>query len=362
MDFLEIRRKAKERAAARAAEARATPGQAPAPVAPAGPSGGAPAPPATSAPPAAASRPAAGAGRDPAVERRSTRRSPAESRRTEAQDEPPPTEPVTGQLRGVRIAPVGVPPVRRGPRPGSPEALRLEAELAARLATLPPAADPRFVTWRPEGGPLPELEDAAGPEAEPPAPREPARGPASLDPLDDFFFRADERAPELADLPTAAPEAPVAEPVEREEFLTFRLAGDEYGVAIGRVTEVMRSAIITEVPRAPPDVLGVITVRGEVVAIFDPRRRLGLPPGKPADGGRLVIVDDGLGPCGLLVDAVVNVVRLPRGRLEPCPQGINVAGADAMEGIGRDQERLFTVLDVAALLRPLRRSAEAKSA
>jgi chemotaxis signal transduction protein len=66
--------------------------------------------------------------------------------------------------------------------------------------------------------------------------------------------------------------------------------------------------------------------------------------------------------CGLLVDAVVSVVRLPRGRLEPCPQGISTAGADAMVGIGRESGRLFTVLDVGTLLRPLRRSVEARSA
>jgi purine-binding chemotaxis protein CheW len=102
-------------------------------------------------------------------------------------------------------------------------------------------------------------------------------------------------------------------------------------------------------------VLGVITVRGEVVAVFDPRGRLGLPRAAPSEGGRVIIVDDGGGPCGLLVDAVASVVRLPRGAIEARPQGIGGASADCLEGIGRDRDRLFTVLSVAALLKPGRR-------
>jgi chemotaxis signal transduction protein len=66
-------------------------------------------------------------------------------------------------------------------------------------------------------------------------------------------------------------------------------------------------------------------------------------------------VDDGAGPCGLLVDGVASVVRLPRGAIEARPQGIGGASADCLEGIGRDHDRLFTVLSVPALLKPARR-------
>jgi purine-binding chemotaxis protein CheW len=174
------------------------------------------------------------------------------------------------------------------------------------------------------------------------------------DPLDDFFYRDDELGPELGGLAPETAPAPAEEPVQRVEYLTFRLGAEEYGVEIDRVREVMRSPPITEVPRAPPGVLGVITVRGEVVAVFDPRTRLRLPPSAGAETGRVVIVDDGAGPCGLLVDGVANVVRLPRGSIEPCPQGIGGLGVDCLAGIGRDHDRLFTVLDLAALLRPRR--------
>ena len=324
MDFLKIRRKAKERAARAAAR----------PSGAAGPE--APARPAQPARKAATARP-------PRELAEPARAEPARPERPEpsrpAAAEPPPT------------------PVR-APR-GSPEALALEAEVGWRVAALPHAPDARFVTWRPDGGALPELAAIGPPEAElrPPAPEPVSAGP--LDPLDDFFYRDDEAAPAAAMVP-AVSAAELLAPSAVEEYLTFQLAGELYAVEIGRVLEVLRTPPITEVPRAPVDVLGVISVRGEVVTVIDPRGRLGLARSEGPPARRVLIADDGEGPCGLLIDGVAGVVRLPRGALEPCPQALGSAGGDAYLGIGRDWDRLFLVLDVGALLRPLRRAVEAR--
>jgi purine-binding chemotaxis protein CheW len=246
----------------------------------------------------------------------------------------------------------------------------LEGALAARLQGLPDAEDGRFKTWRPGIGAPPAL----GPEPAPPPPdvraesftvvaglgaaalAEPVAAQPrreSLNPLDDFFYRPDEEAPDVPEMGTAVVEGTDDEQggVAREEYLTFLLGSEEYAVAIERVREVMKSPPITEVPRAPPHVIGVVTVRGEVVPVFDPRRRLGLSAAPPAEGSRVVIVDAGEGPCGLLVDAVASVVRLRPGGIEPCPHGLSAVSGDSVSGIGRDGERLFMVLDLGALLR-----------
>jgi purine-binding chemotaxis protein CheW len=227
------------------------------------------------------------------------------------------------------------------------------------VAQLPHAPDARFVTWRPDGGALPELAAIGPTEGDflsPPA--EPAGPAGPIDPLDDFFYRDDEAAPERGLVPAAGGE--LTAPVALDEYLTFRLAGETYAVEIGRVVEVMRTPPITEVPRAPSEVQGVVSVRGEVVTVVDPRGRLGLSRTEGPPARRLVVVDDGSGPCGLLVDRVTGVVRLPRGALEPCPQALVSAGGDLFIGIGRDRNRIFLVIDAAALLRPLRRAAQAR--
>jgi purine-binding chemotaxis protein CheW len=256
----------------------------------------------------------------------------------------------------------------------------VEGALAARLQGLPapeaaaPAADARFTTWRPGSGAPPVVatrgpgDPRAAPDQAftvvdpaavqpapaarpPPAQQEPA---PPGDPLDDFFYRADEAAPALPQI-AAAGDAAEEEPalLVREEYLTFLLGPEEYAVAIERVREVIKAPPITEVPRAPAHILGVVTVRGEVVAVVDPRQRLGLARGGADGHGKVVIVDVGDGPCGLLVDRVASVVRLRPGSIEPCPQGIAAHRAEYLAGIGRaGGDRLFAVLDLGTLLRP----------
>jgi purine-binding chemotaxis protein CheW len=195
------------------------------------------------------------------------------------------------------------------------------------------------------------LQPAPAPRPAPAAaPQEPAAPP---DPLDEFFYRADEAAPALPQIAVsgdAAEEAPAL--LVREEYLTFLLGPEEYAVAIERVREVIRAPPITEVPRAPAHILGVVTVRGEVVAVVDPRQRLALAAAVADGPGKIVIVDVGDGPCGLLVDRVASVVRLRPGSIEPCPQGIAGQRAEYLAGIGRAGDRLFTVLELVTLLRP----------
>jgi purine-binding chemotaxis protein CheW len=309
-----------------------------------------------------------------------------------------------GEASAPKPSPASPPAAPATPPPDAPVVTDedvLEGALAARLQGLPeaelpfpPDAEPdaRFTTWRPGTGAPPVLAEPepaaavapgrpedfavvvraqAAPEGLP-APEHPAPEPAELppaapwsaaappvavpaasaDPLDEFFFREDEAGPALPDIAPAV-EADVAPAVlAREEFLTFLLGAEEYAVAIERVREVVRAPPVTEVPRAPAHILGVVTVRGEVVAVVDPRRRLGLPHPAPAEGqGKIVIVDAGDGPCGIHVDRVASVVRLRPGSIEPCPQGIAGQRAEYLAGIGREGDRLFTVLDLGALLR-----------
>ncbi len=386
MDFLEIRRKAKERAAARAAAAAPRPplGLEPLPV-----------PVAEGSPGPEAASPGRQGSWSPA---------PEEPSAPGPEGEPPPAW-GAGTLDDPLLTPseaealeAAKEALQRTAAAQAEEQARAEAELEGKLRDLQVAPDARFSTYRPSGpaparaewsgregrgaageragavvaaptGPQGPAWDHQGEEGdEPDAPR--ALGdalanlrppPRALDPLDDFFYRADEPGPDLGELALPAPPpVQVPEVDQKVEYLTFLLGAEVYGVEIDRVREVMRAPPITEVPRAPADVLGVITVRGEVVAVFDPRARLGLPPSGPADGGRVVIVDDGGGPCGLQVDAVASVVRLLRGQVEACPTGLGGASGDCLEGIGRDRDRLFTVLSVPALLKQGRRQAEVR--
>lgn len=243
---------------------------------------------------------------------------------------------------GEQEAAQAAPPSDAAAPPGAQEpaiedALRAELE---RLGTAPPP---------PATVPGPPPEPAPPPAAALPAPPAPE---ALLDPLREFFWREDEPAPNLPDLGSAGAErSPAGSPRgELREHVAFLLGAEEYAVAIGRVREILKPPPITEVPRAPRHVLGVIAVRGEVVAVVDPRPRLALPPGSPGPSSRIVVCEGAGGPVGLLVDAVSQVVRLPPEAVEPRPPGVGGEAADVIAGIGRDGERLVILLDLDALL------------
>ncbi len=192
------------------------------------------------------------------------------------------------------------------------------------------------------------------------APQPPLNGTASEserrsspDPLAEFFHRADEDPGELADL---IGEEPADEPAPDEglqELLTFILGGEEYALELSLVREIVKVPAITEVPRTPSEVLGIMNLRGEVMPVYQVRHRLGLAPAALplSRAARVVVVEVGEGPIGLLVDAVAEVVRIRPSTIEAPPPGIGGGlDNDCLRGIGRRHGRMFVVLNLAALL------------
>lgn len=124
---------------------------------------------------------------------------------------------------------------------------------------------------------------------------------------------------------------------KRTEYLAFVLAGDTYAVRIGVVAEILKPPPITEVPRAPSPIIGVVSVRGRLVTVLDLRRRFRLPEAPFDHRTRILLVDVGEGElAGLLVDEVQQVYRLAEDEIEPA----QVLGGDQpahIVGIGRPQ-------------------------
>jgi purine-binding chemotaxis protein CheW len=119
-----------------------------------------------------------------------------------------------------------------------------------------------------------------------------------------------------------------------QEFLAFLVAATHYALPIAAVREVVLLPAVTEVPRSPEHVLGVIKVRGQVTTLIDLRKLLRLPQVVPTPTARVILVAPGSEVLGLLVDAVWQVHRLTQDEIEPA----SVLGAEApayLAGIGR---------------------------
>jgi purine-binding chemotaxis protein CheW len=113
---------------------------------------------------------------------------------------------------------------------------------------------------------------------------------------------------------TDANEAPV---IPRELLVLF-LDGSRYSIPVDRVREIVRMRPLTPVPRVPPEIRGVIALRGEVVQVVDLRMRLGLPTSEAGRRSRIIILHgDDNRVTGILVDAVREVVRVSEDDIRP---------------------------------------------
>jgi purine-binding chemotaxis protein CheW len=141
---------------------------------------------------------------------------------------------------------------------------------------------------------------------------------------------------------------------DAEQYLTFQLAGQTYGVEILRVQEIKGWEKPTRLPHSPQHVQGVINLRGAVVPILDLRRRFGL--GETEYGRTTVVivvkVDSARGEltAGIVVDAVCEVCNISAGDLRPPPEVGSPIDADFVRGLAMVGEGMLVLLDVVHLV------------
>jgi purine-binding chemotaxis protein CheW len=174
-----------------------------------------------------------------------------------------------------------------------------------------------------------------------------AAPPVRFDPLAVILAgrQADQLAPE-ADLPSPDESSTVASEDAYQEFLCFLLGDEEYGVNIMEIKELIKPRELTEVPRAPHFVDGIISLRGVIVPVIDLRKRLGLHGQRPTAQQRIIIVRQREGYSGLKVDSVTGVVRIADCRREATPAALEGIDREFVAGIGRSDNRMVILLDV----------------
>jgi purine-binding chemotaxis protein CheW len=134
------------------------------------------------------------------------------------------------------------------------------------------------------------------------------------------------------------------------EYVTFTMAGQIFGLPVGRVQEVFRPARITRVPLAGTQIAGVLNLRGRIVTAIDMRSRLELPAHEK-DAARMAIgIESGAESFGLLVDSLGEVFRLPAHEREPNPVNLDRKLASVSAGVYRLDGQLMVILDVDRVL------------
>ncbi len=169
--------------------------------------------------------------------------------------------------------------------------------------------------------------------------------PADFDPL--AILLAGRRTAGTASDTVDAPQRESSD-VEGEvlKFLRFRVADEEYGVSLMEIREIIKPRDVTEVPRMPDFVAGVISLRGTIIPVFDLRHRLGLAANAVPGRERVIIAKRQEGSVGLLVDEVHQVISLSASAIEHAPPVLDGIDREFVSGIGRHGPRMIILLDL----------------
>lgn len=135
-----------------------------------------------------------------------------------------------------------------------------------------------------------------------------------------------------------------------KEYVTATIGGQLFGMPIQRVQDVFMPERLTRVPLAPPEIAGVLNLRGRIVTLIDMRDRLGLQS-RTADAPMMAVGVELAGESyGLLIDAIGEVLKLDDAGREANPINLDPRLARVSAGIHRLEGQLLMLLDVDRVL------------
>jgi purine-binding chemotaxis protein CheW len=140
------------------------------------------------------------------------------------------------------------------------------------------------------------------------------------------------------------------EDADAQQFLTFRLASEEYGVDILTVQEIRGWSSVTKVPHTPAWLLGVVNLRGVVVPIIDLRIKFNLASAEYNETTVVIILTLATRVVGVVVDAVSDVITLGSQQIKAAPSLGSGAETSHIIGFGTLDERMRILMDVEKLM------------
>jgi purine-binding chemotaxis protein CheW len=153
----------------------------------------------------------------------------------------------------------------------------------------------------------------------------------------------------------AGPSAPAVNGDSRTgKYLVFELGGEEFGIQVLQVREIMGIQSITSVPQTPPHVKGVINLRGKVIPVADLRLRFGLAESKYTQRTCIIVVQVRLGSgttqVGIVVDGVAEVVNFTAAEIEDTPEFGQGIPTPYLLGMAKTKGKVKILLDIAQVL------------
>ena len=138
------------------------------------------------------------------------------------------------------------------------------------------------------------------------------------------------------------------------KYMSFKLAGEVYGIEIETAREILEKAQLTKVPNAPAYLKGVFNLRGQIIPSVDLRVLLNLPPDETDSERALIIVEveheGAKRPVGVVVDSVTDILDIPDREVEPTPAAGLFSNVNFIQGVAKVDGQARLLLDVEKLL------------
>ena len=138
------------------------------------------------------------------------------------------------------------------------------------------------------------------------------------------------------------------------KYLTFSLAGEEYGIGILKIKEIIGMMPITSVPQTPDFIKGVVNLRGKVIPVMDLRLRFGMPANAYSERTCIIVVEidgpEGTVQVGVVVDAVSEVLNIKAEEIEATPAFGTRFNTDFILGMAKMNGGIKILLDINRVL------------
>jgi len=149
---------------------------------------------------------------------------------------------------------------------------------------------------------------------------------------------------------TLAPVGDASTKKSEINIVVFKLVDEYYSIDINDVETIIKMQAITVVPHTAAHVLGVTNLRGIVLPVFDLRRRFGLPDVEPTKDTRIIVVKVNNNMVGIVVDVVVEVIRVSQEKIEITPSIATTVNSHYVDGVINMDDRLIILLNLAKIL------------
>lgn len=137
----------------------------------------------------------------------------------------------------------------------------------------------------------------------------------------------------------------------KKQFIVVKIGGEQYGIDISYVDNIVRMQSITRVPKVQPYFKGIINLRGEIVPVMSIRTKMDLEPDEFTDVTRIIILKlEEHGVLGILVDEVKEVVTLAPDEIDKVSYDAKKNNSNFINGVGKNGEELISLFDTNSII------------